>query len=101
MASKGPKVLLSVSGTGLKKTEKFTTSSNDWDLAWSYDCSKFFGGKGNFQVYVNGQVNIGGLSNLVVNELGASGSSVGHFHEGGTLYLEVNSECTWTVKVTG
>jgi hypothetical protein len=36
-----------------------------------------------------------------VNELGASGSDTEYYHSGGTFYLEVNSECSWTVQVKG
>lgn len=90
--STAPLTLIDLSGTGTKSTQKFT-ASQDWDLAWSYDCSAY-GGTGNFQVYVNGP--------LVspVNQLGASGSGVEHYHEGGSTYLEVNSECSWHIKAT-
>ncbi len=66
-----------------------------WDLAWSYDCSSF-GTQGNFQVFYDyyssgGQLD---LENSPVNQLGASGSSVEHYHSGGnTKYLVTNSEC--------
>ncbi len=93
-----PKILLSVSGTGIKSTEKFTTPGEDWDLAWSYNCASF-GFKGNFAV--TAKYPDGSFFNVVVNELGMSGVSVEHLHQGGTFYLEMNSECHWSVKVTG
>lgn len=94
-----PKVLLDIQGSGTKSTEKFTTAGSDWDLQYAYNCSNF-GSRGNFIVSVNG--GDGGLSsNAGVNQLGASGNDVDHYHTGGTFYLEVNSECSWHIKVIG
>lgn len=92
-----PQTLLELSGSGSKTTQKFT-AAGDWDLAWTYNCANF-GGSGNFQVFITAD----DPSTLVtpVNQLGASGSSVEHYHDAGTFYFEVNSECNWTVKVTG
>jgi hypothetical protein len=94
-----PQVLLSIKGSGTKTTQSFT-AAGAWDLSYTYDCSNF-GGQGNFQVMVYN--NDGSLSfeNAPVNELGASGSDVEHYHTGGTFYLEVNSECSWSVTVKG
>lgn len=92
-----PKTLLDIGGGGTKTTEKFTTQ-DDWDLRYSYDCSAF-GGQGNFQVYIyNGDGSLS-FANGAVNQLGASGSDVDHYHTGGTFYLVVNSECHWHVQV--
>lgn len=97
--SPSPQVLLNISGSGTKTTQKFTTSGQDWDLAWTYNCAAF-GDSGNFIVDVK---NSDGSSsdNQGVNQLGANGADTEHFHSGGTFYLEVNSECSWTVKVIG
>ena len=95
-----PKVLLSIKGSGTKTTQIFTAAAG-WDLSYTYNCSDSGLPQGNFQVYVynsNGSVS---LSNAAVNELGASGSDVEHYHSGGSFYLEVNSECSWTVTVKG
>lgn len=97
-AAPAPKVLLLVTGSGTKTTQKFTAAA-DWDLNWTYDCTRTEGGQGNFQVYIYSGG--GSLSDIAVNELGAKGSDVTHEHQGGTYYLEMNSECPWTVKVTG
>jgi len=81
--------ILDVTGSGIKTTRSFTIG-NAWDLIWSYDCSDF-GTKGNFQVYVFKAD--GSLSrNAGVNELDNSGNGVEHFHQGGTLYLEINAK---------
>jgi hypothetical protein len=93
------KELLNLTGSGTKSTQKFSTSS-DWDLNWTYDCSNF-GQKGNFQVMIyNGDGSMS-IENGAVNQLGSKDSGVEHYHKGGTYYLEVNSECSWTVQVKG
>jgi len=94
-----PQTLLDLAGSGTKSTQKFTAAS-DWDLNWSYDCSNF-GYKGNFQVYIYGGDGTMSLQNVGVNQLGNKDSGVEHYHSGGTFYLEVNSECDWTVNVKG
>lgn len=94
-----PKTLLDIDGNGSKTTEKFTTQG-DWDLRYSYDCSAF-GGQGNFQVYIYNGDGSPSFANSGVNQLGASGSDVDHYHTGGTFYLVMNSECRWHVQVIG
>jgi|GEM_PF-5640570 len=98
-APPAPTSLLDVSGSGSKSTQTFTAPAN-WNLNWSYDCSKFLGGTGNFQVYI---YNADGTLNDAtgVNQLGASGSDTEYYHNAaGSLYLVVNSECSWTVVAT-
>ncbi|MGW2367026.1 hypothetical protein ACWCZ5_15770 [Streptomyces sp. NPDC001667] len=80
-----PRTVLTESGNGVKSTAKFTVPG-DWDLRYS------FGSAGNFAVTEGGA-----LGEVLVNELAASGSDVTHRHDGGTKYLEINSECSWKV----
>ena len=49
-----------------------------------------------------GRIRLDFLSSDVngVNQLGMSGTSTEHYHEAGEFYLEVNSECSWSIKVT-
>ena len=91
-------MLLDVTGTGIKSTNKFT-AAGDWDLTWSYDCSAF-GSNGNFAVALYGQ-NSNDVRGILVNELGAKGNDVTHQHDAGTFFLQMNSECAWHVTVTG
>ena len=92
-------VLLNISGSGSKSTQSFTAPSNNWQLGYTYDCSAF-GTKGNFQVMIYNQD--GSLSdNNLVNELGNSGNDTEYYHKAGSYYLEVNSECSWTIQVKG
>jgi hypothetical protein len=88
--------LLSSKGTGIKNTAKFTTD-NDWSIAWTYNCSSF-GSQGNFQIYVYTD---GTMDGIGANELGKKGSDTSPVYDDpGTHYLQINSECAWTVNVT-
>lgn len=94
-----PQTLLDLSGSGTKTTQKFT-AAGDWDLAWSYDCSNF-GYQGNFIVSVYNGDGTMSFTNSGINQLGKSGSDVDHYHQGGTFYLQVNSECKWKINIKG
>ncbi|MFI1091083.1 hypothetical protein [Streptomyces sp. NPDC020917] len=93
-AAPKPKVVLAESGHGIKNTVRFTVHG-DWDLRYTYNCSSF-GYQGNFIVTGMG----GDFPDVMVNEMGMKGSDVTHQHDGGTIYLQVDSECNWTVKAT-
>ncbi len=92
--------LLELKGNGSKTTQKFT-ASGDWDLEWTYDCSNFYGGQGVFQVYVYNHDGTMSFQNGLINQSGSKDAGVEHYHKGGTFYLQVNSVCAWTMKVTG
>jgi hypothetical protein len=79
------------SGSGIHSTETFRVNGS-WELQWSYDCSNF-SDSGNFIVEVQGDV-----SDVLVNQLGSGDSGTEYVHRGGNVYLEINSECDWTVK---
>jgi hypothetical protein len=87
------KTVATFSGSGITNTAKFTVSST-WELKYSFDCSNF-GESGNFIVMEDGS--FGALSVNVLS-LKKAGSSYA-YNDAGTHYLEVNSECAWTVKV--
>lgn len=94
-----PQVLLDLQGSGTKSTQKFTAAS-DWDLNWSYDCSNF-GTQGNFMVQITNGDGSYSYDNQAVNQLGAKGTDVEHYHKGGTFYLQISSECSWQVTAKG
>ena len=94
-----PQVLLQLSGSGSKSTQTFTAPSN-WTLDYTYDCSSY-GYKGNFQVMTYTADGSLDFSNSPVNQLGMKGSDTQYYHSGGQLYLEINSECSWTVTAKG
>jgi len=68
------------------------------EIDWSYNCASF-GSKGNFITTVYDSD--GSLSDVAVNELAAKGSGVAPEYQGGTYYLQMNSECNWHVIVKG
>jgi hypothetical protein len=89
-----PRPLLDLKGSGIQRSAKFTTAG-DWTITWSYDCSKYPGGTGVFQIYVKGDT-----LDVAANELGKSGSGTQPEYTGaGTFYLEMNSVCAWHVVV--
>jgi hypothetical protein len=89
------KTVATFSGSGIENTPKFTVTDT-WKLDYSFDCSGF-GGSGNFIVNEDGGSDFSGAS---VNGLGLgkSGSTFA-YGDAGTHYLQVNSECSWSVKV--
>jgi len=95
----GPKTLLTAKGTGIKNTARFTTG-NDWTIHWSYDCSKTFGGEGNFivDVYDGSEESFTADG---VNELGKKGTDTSPVYDDpGQHHLSVASECPWQLTVT-
>ena len=86
---------LTQSGQGTASTAKFTVpaAAGGWRLAWSYSCAAL-GSTGNFIIYVNG----GSGNDQGVNELGMKGSSVEHYYDTGTFYLQISSECNWSIQ---
>lgn len=88
-----PKVLLSLSGNGITNTAQFTTTG-PWELHYSYNCTAFLGGTGNFIVDA-----VGADTDYLVNGLSAGTTAVSNSYQTGTQHLEINSECDWTVKV--
>lgn len=95
-APAAPATLLDVSGNGEKTTEPFT-AKGPWHLKYSYDCANF-GQSGNFAVEISGG---DGLSDQGPNTEGMSGSDTNYEPKGGTFSLQVLSECSWHVVVTG
>jgi hypothetical protein len=90
-----PVTLLDLGGNGIKSSQPFT-ASDSWTLAYTFDCTSF-GFSGNFQVYVyEGE----SLRQIAVNELGKQGSSSTTVYATGGLHLQMNSECSWHVRVT-
>jgi hypothetical protein len=90
-------------GSGTATTSSFKVPSS-WNLGWSYDCSQNLGGQGNFIVDIYddyGQKSQPDFDNQGINQLGAKGQGVEHYHSGGnSKFLKIGSECPWTVTVT-
>ncbi|MEY9965336.1 hypothetical protein ABIA33_003378 [Streptacidiphilus sp. MAP12-16] len=87
-----PKTLLTLKGTGIKNSAQFTAAGN-WTLAYTFDCASF-GSQGNFMVSDE-------TGMPLVNELKTKGAGSSPQYNAGQHHLEINSECDWTVTVTG
>jgi hypothetical protein len=86
------------SGNGIKKTGFFTVPHN-WRLFWKCDPSSSYGGSYNVIVYVYSSD--GSLVDVAVNticKIGNTGDSTDE-HQGGQIYLDINSEAAWTIQV--
>jgi hypothetical protein len=93
-AAPKPAVVFTTSGNGIKNTANFTTGA-EWSVAYTFDCSGA-GGTGNFVLTVSGD-----LGDTLANALAAKGSDTSYEHgKPGSHYLQVNSECDWTLKVS-
>jgi hypothetical protein len=95
-----PRVLATFTGSGIQNTTQFTIGGDgNWNLDWTYNCAAF-GTSGNFIVGEDQD----GLdpSGVNVNELGNGGTGTAHaYGDAGLHFLDVNSECSWTMKVIG
>ena len=95
-----PQVLLSFSGNGIKNSQPFTASGDTVQVVYSFDCSAF-GSQGNFQADLVGS---DGLPNSIANALAASGKDTTTIYlhgMSGPYHVEVNSECSWSLTVSG
>ena len=85
-------------GNGVKKTAFFTVP-DDWQLIWKCDPSSFNGGSYNVQVFVYGSDSA--LVDVAINTMCQNGNVSGSTeeHQGGQIYLDINSEAAWTVQI--
>ena len=81
------------SGSGIENTPQFTVTAT-WKLDYSFDCSNF-GYQGNFIVMEDGTFGAMSVNGLAMSKSGSSYA----YNDGGTHYLEINSECSWSVKI--
>ena len=89
-----PVTLITAHGTGILTTRWFHAPP-DWQITWSYDCRPT-GETGNFIVNVYGSGN--SLVDGAVNELDWRGSGSTYEHQGGRVYLNVDSGCRWKLR---
>ncbi len=80
-------------GTGSKTSKPFAANAS-WAIAWSYDCSKAPKSASAFSVNVQG-----GNAESPIMPTGPSGIDITHFHDAGTFYLNIETGCTWHVRV--
>lgn len=91
-----PRTVATFTGSGTETTRKFTVTGT-WKLTYKFSCADF-GQAGNFAVDEDGGADFNGVT---VNDLAMSKSgSTWAYSDAGTHYLGIDSECSWTVKVT-
>jgi hypothetical protein len=103
-APAAPKVLLSLSGSGIENSPPFLVTESQLTVHYTYDCSGQ-GGDGNFIAdLLNGnQSSPGSDDQSIANALGVGGSATTTIYPtnaGSDYHLAVNSECNWTVVVS-
>jgi hypothetical protein len=96
-APAAPKVLLDEHGNGVKQTATFTVDGS-WDLKYSFDCASF-GYDGNFIVTLYDPAHTNIPIDVPANAMARQGGDTTHQHRKGSYYLEINSECAWTLQV--
>lgn len=99
-----PKILLSLSGSGIENSPPFLVSQSQLTVYYTYDCSGQ-GGSGNFiaDLLSGNQSSLGSDDQSIANALGAGGSATTTIYPtnaGSDYHLAVNSECNWTVVVS-
>lgn len=87
-------------GNGDSKTATFTVSGNDWKLNWSCNPSSNYIGQYNVIVDVDNS-DTTPMDPAAINTICKSGNTSGgtEEHQGGTFYLDVQSEDTWTMTI--
>jgi hypothetical protein len=93
-------ILLSLSGTGPRTSDEFHSSGVSVDVSYDYTCAQ----EGNFTVNFYGTNGSPVLADVIVDELGTTGAaSVAENLNGATgpFTVEIVSDCTWTLKVSG
>ena len=99
-----PQTLINFSGSGIRNSAPFTVGSGPVTVHYSYDCSSN-GSEGNFSadlLYGN-QSSLNSDDQPIANELGTGGSQTTTVYPqdpGQRYYLSVDSECSWSVKVS-
>jgi hypothetical protein len=85
-------------GNGQKKTETITVPG-DWKLQWTCDPTSFSIGEYNLAVTVTATDNT--PVDLAVNTICKDGNTSGETeeHQGGQVFLDVNSEAAWTITI--
>lgn len=85
------------SGNGGTTTDTYAMRKG-WKVHWSFDCSDF-GSAGNFQLELESSNFLD--TEFLSNALSMYGSGSHHIAKSGRYDLWINTECDWTVTVTG
>ena len=103
-APAAPRVLLSLSGSGIENSPPFLVTESQLTVHYTYDCSGQ-GGDGNFiaDLLSGNQSSFGSDDQSIANALGVGGSATTTIYPtntGSDYHLAVNSECNWGVVVS-
>ena len=84
------------SGTGIKKTESFTITGNQWRVNWENQGGDFGGGVLQIYVYRTG----GDFPEELLANTTEVGSDTSYIYKSGTFYLDINSANTsWEIEI--
>jgi hypothetical protein len=97
-ASAPARILAVYLGLGSANTSQFTIGgTGTWKLGWSYDCAAGTGSPGAFTVSQHGPGSGGGAH---VDRRGMAGHGVSWaWHDAGTHYLAIRTQCRWRLTV--
>jgi hypothetical protein len=84
---------LHLAKSGSITTDPFTVGST-WAISWRFDCSKA-GNANTFKLAVQG----GSSYILPITKSGLNGSDITYFHQPGTYYIELTTQCAWKIAV--
>jgi hypothetical protein len=86
-------LILHLAKSGSATTNAFTVSST-WAISWRFACSKA-GSDNTFKLAVQG----GSSYILPITKNGLNGSDTTYFHQAGTYYIELTTQCAWKIAV--
>lgn len=81
-------------GASIKKTQKFTVTSDEWRIKWSTTPGQY--GDMNFQIYVNDSE--GNMTDVVANIIG-KGSDESYMDNAGVYSLEINTAQNYVITI--
>ncbi len=93
------------SGSGIENSAPFNVGSGPLTVSYTYNCSSF-GSSGNFiaDLLYGNQSSLNSDDEPIANDLSTGGSqstTVYPQYPGKDYYVSVNSECSWSITVTG
>jgi hypothetical protein len=96
-----PTTLLTLSGSGVKDSQPFTASGDKADLAYTFDCTSH-GSAGHFtqSLYDRNGVTLDAV-NYTLAESDKDSETIYLSNTAGLYHLSINSDCAWSVTVTG
>jgi hypothetical protein len=94
---------LSISGPGYKKSS-LVQVHDGWEVRWVYDCPPSvgqggFGIVGSFDAIVRSANGDPAFPDKDISNQGSAGRGMVAYPQGGSFYLEIQSECNWEVQI--